>query len=359
MKFFHLLFAFFFSGLMITAQAQNKRIKDGIPHNIIIILNGSLNEEYVAALKLQNHDSSILQRADGAGYIPSWIKGYPYTDNAGRLSVISTGKVCLRGSLGIDSKGSPAQTLFELAAKRKKVVGLITSTTLGKTDALAFCSHYKEHPNEDTIANQIESIKLDYLSCGGLNHFKSRPDKKDIINQYITDIGATFEPDITKLKRFKTPKMFSVVSPESLLIKDLFRNEYFPTETDNAIRHLISGFGGYVLVIDQPYVEGVSDKMGADNVKKEMEIFEHTLETINKYGLSQTLVLIIGGNNGHNVQISGATPEKGKIEIELSARNKSDIGMIPFFAIGVGADRFYGIQDAQQIHRILSEYINE
>ncbi|MET7279891.1 alkaline phosphatase [Kribbella sp. NPDC005582] len=90
------------------------------------------------------------------------------TDSAASATALASGHKTTNGTVGLDPKGRPVETILELAKKAGKSTGLVTTAQVTGASPASFAAHVPSRDLQSDIAKQyLENVRPDVLLGGG------------------------------------------------------------------------------------------------------------------------------------------------------------------------------------------------
>jgi alkaline phosphatase len=93
------------------------------------------------------------------------------TDSAAAATAIATGARVSNGVVSLGPDGERLTTILELAEKKSRATGLVTTTSLTHATPAAFAAHVSKRSAENEIAVQMLASGVEVLLGGGLRHW--------------------------------------------------------------------------------------------------------------------------------------------------------------------------------------------
>ncbi|MFW9992342.1 MAG: alkaline phosphatase [Candidatus Odinarchaeota archaeon] len=112
--------------------------------------------------------------------LPKWLNVTTHnadggiTDSAAAGTAMATGNKTNNGAIGKDSSGKDLENIIEIAGKREKSAGAITTVSVTHATPASFIAHVQNRYDESGIVKQItEDVNISVLMGGGRNAFDS------------------------------------------------------------------------------------------------------------------------------------------------------------------------------------------
>ena len=207
------------------------------------------------------------------------------TDSAASATALATGVSTINSYLGVDKNNREVETILDLATLYGKSTGIVTTDYLYGATPAGFSAHTNDRNNSERITlTQIDS-DVNYL-CGLRNdnfytrYYKNKMADNDIY--YTTDLSD--EEGI-----FGSEKVFLPVNLENGA-SDAVDLKY---ASAMAIDFLSQNENGFVLMIEQAYIDKYSHNNDLDNMLNRMKSLNETVEMVTEWASDRDDTAII------------------------------------------------------------------
>lgn len=142
--------------------------------NIILFVAQGAGLQHVEATSFWQHGSSetlALENTEYLSELNAEASGGTEPDRAASGSAIATGLLGRSGTLSLDVRQKPLETILELAASTGRRTGIVTTTSVTGPGIAAFYAHTQDHNNRDRIAESLIESGIDVVLGGGLQDF--------------------------------------------------------------------------------------------------------------------------------------------------------------------------------------------
>lgn len=158
--------------------------------NVILMIGDGMGPQQVAQVmqyrQLTQPKSSklsfeILFEKGVYGIVDTWSKNNLATDSAAAATALGCGVKTYNGMVGMTPDGNSCESVMELANKKGKATGLVTTTRISHATPAAFVATNVSRENENQIAEEIiKSGWVDVLLGGGIRHLI--PKKQNVVS---------------------------------------------------------------------------------------------------------------------------------------------------------------------------------
>lgn len=146
--------------------------------NVILLIGDGMGPEVVALAKEYSRviekRELWLEKAMFEGHL-ALVNVRPIdalvTDSAAAGTALATGRKTANDIVSMDPHGKPLTTILELAEKKSKSTGLVTTTRLTHATPACFAAHAEHRNSENEIAVQMLATGVDVMLGGGLRHW--------------------------------------------------------------------------------------------------------------------------------------------------------------------------------------------
>lgn len=248
-------------------------------------------------LRGQSSTLASLMAQGNTGYSVVDPFGALVAESGASATAIATGVRVANRSLSQQPDGSALPTILELARKRGRRTGLVTTGRLTHATSAAFLAHSPNRDRENEIADQIIDSGVDILLGGGSRYFPSSR------LSALREAGYTVVRSPKELAETNANHLFGVFSPDRFpyrLDRTAEDKEPVPdlsTMTAKALALLQGEEDGFLLVIDCRLVDEAAHNNDAGSVLAEMLELDRTLEVILEATRQNPLLLIVTSNH--------------------------------------------------------------
>ena len=255
-------------------------LPDGIK-NIILIIGDGMGQEHVKAGQLN----------EGTTYdFTSWnhtlcntdSRSSSVTDSAAAATALATGTLTFNGYVGKNTYGWDYYTILDVAQSAGKSTGIVTTDYLYEGTPAGFSAHSSTRNSETTIvASQLDS---------GINFMLGRRDDGAYSRKTVTEKGYFYD--------ISTSNKEKIMESEKVLLNADIENgkEVSITlkEASNlAIEFLERDNDGFVLMIEQGFIDDYSHSNKIDKMLDRMASLNETVEAVMEWVGDRTDTAVI------------------------------------------------------------------
>ncbi|MCS1350667.1 alkaline phosphatase [Mechercharimyces sp. CAU 1602] len=215
------------AGMTADAKMEHKPQKEA--KNIILLVGDGMGPTQISAaayLKGEGYASGslALNRFRDVGYATTFSHDNRVTDSSAAATAFATGHKTDNGVVGqaptneVHVSGEEmvdVESVLELAEKKGKATGMVTTTRLTHATPASFASHVESRGLENEIATQLLQRDIDVLLGGGKRHFTTEAEggrRDDGVNllQEAKEKGYTLVEDRQSLQKSKSKKLLGL-----------------------------------------------------------------------------------------------------------------------------------------------------
>lgn len=241
--------------------------------NIILIIGDGMGIEHIAAGELvAGKDYGFTgwqQTAVNTDSTLSSGTGLVLTDSAAAGTALATGKLTVNNYIGKDYTGADITTILDLALLKNKSTGIVTTDALHGATPAAFSAHHtNRNASAEIVASQLGSGV--HLLCGTTNSVCTSQ------KTAIENAGYTYCDDFstvdTTFSANKTYWQFDLAGANPTVS--------LSNATRKALDYLNRDEDGFVLMIEQAYIDKLSHNNDFAGMTACMNSLNDTVETI-------------------------------------------------------------------------------
>ena len=320
------------------------------PKNIIfLVADGTGLGHYTLARSVRGENFRI-GTMPVVGVFTTHCADRAVTDSAAAATAFATGFKTNYEMLSIDPKTlAPLETVLEVAEKRGKATGLVTTSNFFDATPAAFAAHAK-HRHDAGVDVQMLRSGADVIA-GSLLDDPGKEQSPDLLaiakeNGYtIVDSRAKLDasPHGTKVLALFPWQERNLDAPEAPL----------PVLAKWAIDRVDDDPDGFFLLIEHEGTDSSSHQNNAADVRKALISFDEAVGVALDYASKRndTLVVVTGDHETGGLRVTD-TAQLRRLRIEWSTAEHTGT-MVPVFAYGPGSMQFGGILDNTDIGKKL------
>ena len=320
------------------------------PKNIILIIGDGMGTVHIDwAAELRKEDFRI-GRLPVSGLSRTASSDRAVTDSAAGATALATGVRTKYEALAIDPKGKPLETLLEIAEKRGKATGLVTTAAFFDATVAAFAAHSDHRRNYADILGQIVTREIEVIAGGGLE----RLGKPEIptASELAKRGGYTLISDPTLLADAPAGRVLAVFPTER---RDAdIKGARLADLTRWAIGRLQDDPDGFLLVVEHEGTDSASHNNDSELVRAALISIDEAVGVAADFaaGNGDTLVLVTADHETGGLR--GTETKLGRPRYEWSTTDHT-AAPVAVFAAGPGSERFSGFQLNIDVGRKLIE----
>ncbi len=335
----HLLFLF---STLVSGFAQQNVISNQPRKvkNVILLIGDGMGLAQIYAGMTANKGWLHLEKCTVVGLSKTNSADRYITDSAAGATAFATGKKTNNGSVGVDSLGRPVTTVLEIAEQRGLSTGLVATTAITDATPASFIAHQPSRDLGEAIAADFLKTDIDVFIGAGLNHFKTRVDKRDLTSE-LKKNGYDVLYDINEVVKVNSGKLAGFVSDQRW---SRGRGDQLLKSTKTAIRILEQNKKGFFLMIEGSQIDDAGHDNNSNQVIEEMLDFDNVIGEVLSFAEKngETLVVITADHETGGYTLVDGNLQTGRVEGRFSTEGHTSV-MVPVFAYGPGAETFTGI----------------
>ncbi|UOQ42539.1 alkaline phosphatase [Halobacillus salinarum] len=325
------------------------------------------------------------------------------TDSAAAATAMASGVKTYNGAVGVNEDKKPVKTILEMAERKGKSTGLVTTSQITDATPAAFASHVTDRSMQSDIAKQYLMNHVDVLLGGGEDfwypegeegEFQDNPKKDPSEKSKGTQgnlvkkakhLGYDYVTNTEDLMKSRDNKILGLFANEEMFEKhpegegDLYDPEVSLTDmTKKSIDTLSKNKRGFFLMVEEEATDEMSHANNADLTLKSGQELDKSVQIAKDYAKKHrdTLVLVAadhetGGLTIEDVSQSdesgdGMSKEDGPFDVAESdsqfmidwTTTGHTAVTVPLTAMGPGAEDFAGTYENTKIFEELKEVMN-
>lgn len=279
----------------VTPEPEPQKIK-----NIIIIIGDGMGLEHIKAGEIgtgKNYQFTDWQQSVSNTDSVSSSGNLVLTDSAASATALATGNLTINGYVGQNIKKEDLPTILDLAKEKGKATGVLTTDAIHGATPGGFSGHSPDRNNDVLITMSQITSGVDFI-CGARNDNYYNGFKKyfDQNSYYYTNTISDKETILSK------DKVFLPISIESG--KD--ENVSLAEATELALEFLERDEDGFVLMIEQAYIDKYSHNNDFANMFNRVESLADTVDTVMEWigDREDTAVIVTADHETGGLKVS-------------------------------------------------------
>jgi len=311
------------------------------PKNIILMIGDGMGLAQIYAGMTANKGTLFLGNFKHVGFSRTSSANRYVTDSGAGGTAIATGHKTNNSSIGVDSLKRPVPSILEIAQANGLATGIVVTTNILDATPAAFVAHVPDRSMMSEIAIDFTETGPDVFIGGGIEYFKNRTDKRDLLAE-LSGKGYKICDTITELVKVKSGKLAGFLT-ENRVSK---RGDQLPITSEVALDILDDHKKGFFLVVEGSEIDGGGHNNDMAYTVEEMLDFDRAVGKALEFASlnGRTLVVVTGDHETGGLTIVDGDLSSGKITGRFSTTGHTGV-MLPVFAYGPGAQEFGGIDE--------------
>lgn len=324
------------------------------PKNIIFLVADGTGLGHYTLARSARGENFRIGTMPVVGVFTTHCADRAVTDSAAAATAFATGAKTNYEMLSVDPKTlAPLETVLEIAEKRGKATGLVTTSNFFDATPAAFAAHAK-HRHDAGVDVQMLRSGADVIA-GSL----------------LDDPGKEQSPDLLAIAKENGYTIIDTraeldAAPHGTKLLALFpwqeRNMDFPEAplavlAKWAIDRVDDDPDGFFLLIEHEGTDSSSHQNNAADVRKALISFDEAVGVALDYAAKRndTLVVVTGDHETGGLRVTD-TAQLRRVRIEWSTAEHTGT-MVPVFAYGPGSMNFGGILDNTDVGKKLKDAV--
>ena len=357
------LSSFFLSGL---PSKKSKKDKSQ-PKNIILFIGDGMGLSQLTAARIWAYGcqgSLEMEKFPISGFVKTYSSSDYVTDSAAAATSLASGVKTYNGSVGMrrikekkQIKYQALKNIFDVAKEKGMKTGLVTTTSITHATPAAFYAHVTHRSQQDTIAKQLMTSKIDLALGGGRSWFYPyswndpvskkqgrRSDKLNLVSEFKKNNWHYVEKKESLLQVSKKKPVLGLFAykhlKNSLDKGPKYKNEPSLSElVDFAIKHLSDDKQGYILMVEGGRIDHAAHNNDTENMLANTISFDQAIGiALKKINPKETLLLVTADHETGGLAINGYASShiKGKKLLQKSLDFRGRQPYLLTFATGPG-----------------------
>jgi alkaline phosphatase len=291
------------------------------PFAIILFLTDNLTTSTLTAARIYQNgaDNRLnLEKLPHLGVITTHAADFAVSDSAAAATAIATGTKVNNRSLGVDASGKPLTTIFDLAQKHGRSIGLITNAAISDTTPAAFYARSGDPQDSEAIAAQlVDSANIDVILGGGQADFLPehkegrRKDGRDLLLEMRRkgyDVAQN-RSEMENIPPWRAPKLLGLFSLGNLAFADEIQSAGAQPNLASMVRLAIQllqyNRKGYLLVVDCGLAGKAASQNEGERMLRELVALDDAVATAVSFAGADSLILVVGKQSIGGLRLNG------------------------------------------------------
>lgn len=324
------------------------------PKNIILFISDGAGPAHYTTMKNTRLADFNVGRMTVVGLATTRCADRNVTDSAAAATALATGFKTRYEMVGIDPSGNPLETVLELAEKRGKATGVVTTAKFFDATPAAFTAHAKHRDEHaEIIAHQLRSGAELIIGSG----------TKALAEEKLAHVpaaakaqGYTYVTTRAELDAAANAKKILAAFPEQTRDMD-YPEAPLPHLTRFALDRLKREAKGFFLMIEHEGTDSSSHQNNIPDVNAALTSFDIAIGIALDFAAASkdTLVVVTSDHETGGMRVT-ETKQLARPRIEWSTTDHTAVA-VPVFAFGPGSAGFAGFYDNIDIGKRLMTLI--
>jgi alkaline phosphatase len=319
------------------------------PKNVILLIaDGTGLGHYTLARNLRG-DAFRIGTMPVTGVFTTECANRAVTDSAAAASAFATGAKTNYEMLSLDPKTlAPVETVLELAEKRGKATGLVTTAAYFDATPAAFAAHAKYRHDPGVDAQMLRS-GADVIAGSLLEDFTNELTPE--LAKVAAENGYTVVNTRAQLDTAKGSKLLAIFPWRERNMDQ--PDAPLPVLASWALGQLDDDPEGFFLVVEHEGTDSSSHQNHTGDLRKALTSFDEAVGVALDFAAKRgdTLVIVTGDHETGGLRVT-ETKQLAKLRVEWSTTDHTAT-MLPLFAYGPGSAAFAGVQDNTDVGKKL------
>jgi len=262
--------------------------------NVILLIGDGMGPSQVTLGRLAGpgvHEGLAMEKTTYVGLVKTYSASALVTDSAAAGTAFSTGRKTKNLVVGKGPDGVDLEVLAEWCHKKKKAVGLVTTTSVTHATPACFATHCDDRKGEKLIAEQYLNTEVDLFFGGGLVHFP------EALQKQFRDKGWSFlrsRAEFLDCREGRVIGLFADRHMDYEVDRDAAVQPSLEEMTQKALQLLHKSEGGFFLMIEGGRIDMACHGHDAATMVKDLVAFDKAIATVLAFAErdDNTLVLV-------------------------------------------------------------------
>jgi len=322
------------------------------PKNIILFISDGAGPAHYTAMKNARLEEFNVGRMTVVGLATTRCADRNVTDSAAAATALATGFKTKYEMVGMDPSGNPLETVLELAEKRGKATGVVTTAKFFDATPAAFTAHAKHRgEHAEIIAHQIRS-GAELIIGSGAKALADETTNLTHVPAAAKAQGYTYVTTRAELDAAANAKKVFAAFPEQTRDMD-YPEAPLPHLTRFALERLKREAKGFFLMVEHEGTDSSSHQNNIPDVNAALTSFDTAVGIALDFAAASkdTLVVVTSDHETGGMRVT-ETKQLGRFRIEWSTTDHTAVA-VPVFAFGPGSGGFAGFYDNTDVGKKL------
>ncbi|MDP4183538.1 MAG: alkaline phosphatase [Bacteroidota bacterium] len=328
-----------------TYPSQFKRTH---PKNVILMIGDGMGTAQIYAGLTANHGDLFLSNFHYSGFSRTQSSDHYVTDSAAGGTALSTGHKTLNGALAVDPQQKTIETILEMAVKKNKATGLVSTSSITHATPASFIAHQASRGSYEDIALDFMKTNFTVFIGGGYKHFHDRKDGKDLIPE-LEKKGYKVLRSMEEIQKVKSGKLAGLTADEHNP-RYPERGDMLPQSTHKAIDLLSMNPKGFFLMVEGSQIDWGGHQNDTRYIVDEMLDFDRAIGQALDFASKnkETLIIVTADHETGGFSLLDGNMKTGMVKGAFTTGDHSGV-MVPIFAYGPGAEEFSGMMENTEV----------
>jgi alkaline phosphatase len=323
--------------------------EEGEVKNVILMIGDGMGTAQVFAGIAANKGKLNIINFPHSGFVTTHAKDSDITDSAAGATALASGVKTNNRAIGVDSDGAYVETILEMAENAGLATGLVVTSSLTDATPASFIAHQKQRSMVEEIASDFIETDIDVFIGGGRNNFTTRKDKRDLIDELISnEYSVVTHSD--SLSFVSSGKLAGLIYEEDPPRYSEGRGNMLESGTQASLKLLSQDPDGFFLMIEGSQIDWGGHDNNTGYIVEEMLDFDRAVGIVLDFAVNNpgTLVIVTADHETGGFSIVDVDRSSGKVEGAFSTGDHTGV-MVPVYAYGPQSNKFSGTYDNTDI----------
>lgn len=327
------------------------KFKTNKPKNIIFLIGDGMGVSHVFSGLTANRGKLFIENCRHIGFSKTQSSDNYITDSAAGGTALSCGVKTYNGAIGVNPDTVPVVSILEEAEAKGLATGLVSTSAITHATPASFIAHQKNRSMYEEIAADFLKTDIDVFIGGGIAHFISRKDGRNLINE-LKEKDYHVDIDLEKAKKIKKGKL-AVLTAQVHNGRVAERGDMLPVATKTALTILDNNSEdkGFFMMVEGSQIDWGGHANSAIYIVEDMLDFDRAIGEAIKFAAKdgETLVVVTADHETGGMALTGGDMSTGMVKGAFPTGGHTGV-MVPVFSYGPGAEEFIGIMDNTEVH---------